>query len=97
MPERVIAGTAPIILDLQPGTYYWCSCGRSKSQPFCDGSHEGPPHTGCEPVEFTVTKPQRCALCTCKLTNKGPICDSSHKRIPPTWRPPTAPDPAPTA
>jgi CDGSH iron-sulfur domain-containing protein 3 len=83
MPVRVIAGRAPIVLELEPGTYWWCSCGRSKDQPFCDGSHEGPPHTGCAPVEFTIRQRQRVALCLCKHSRNGPICDGFHKFLPP--------------
>ena len=83
MPDRVIAGRAPVVLELEPGTYWWCSCGRSKTQPFCDGSHEGPPHTGCEPVEFTVKELRRCALCLCKHTRNAPMCDGFHKFLPP--------------
>ena len=74
------AGRAPIVLELQPGTYWWCACGLSKSQPFCDGSHEG---TGFEPRELVITEPKKYGLCTCKTSSKGAICDGSHKRLPP--------------
>jgi CDGSH-type Zn-finger protein len=79
MDQPKIAGRAPIVLELEPGTYYWCACGRSQNQPFCDGSHEG---TGIEPKEFTITSPTRIALCTCKRSNKSPICDGMHKALP---------------
>lgn len=80
MSDPVIAGRAPIVNTLAAGTYYWCACGRSANQPFCDGSHAG---TGLEPVAFTVEAEKRCALCTCKQTKNQPFCDGSHKALPP--------------
>ena len=79
MSDCVIGGRVPIVVNLEPGTYWWCTCGRSHTQPFCDGSHEG---TGFEPQELIVSEPKRCALCTCKLTRNGPMCDGSHKSLP---------------
>jgi len=60
MEKPRIAAKQPEVLTLEAGTYYWCQCGRSRDQPFCDGSHEG---TGFEPVEFIVdeTKEAPCA------------------------------------
>ena len=68
----------PIILDLEPGTYYWCSCGKTKNQPFCDGSHEG---TSYLPMEFTIAKKEQVALCNCQRTQDAPYCDGSHENI----------------
>jgi CDGSH-type Zn-finger protein len=68
----------PIMLDLEPGTYYWCSCGKTNNQPFCDGSHEG---TSFLPVEFTITEKKQFALCNCQRTRDAPYCDGSHKNI----------------
>jgi CDGSH-type Zn-finger protein len=79
MADPVIGGRAPLVMNLQAGTYFWCACGRSKNQPFCDGSHKG---TGIEPVEFAVPAEKRCSLCTCKLTRNRPMCDGSHKSLP---------------
>jgi len=69
---------APYLLDLDPGTYYWCACGRSKNQPFCDGSHKG---TKREPVEFIVPERQHFALCGCKYAKTKPHCDGSHLHL----------------
>ncbi|NDD28757.1 MAG: CDGSH iron-sulfur domain-containing protein [Proteobacteria bacterium] len=76
MSEPVIAATVPAVLELEPGTYYWCSCGRSASQPFCDGSHAG---TDFTPLAFDVEEKKRFAMCQCKLTAKAPFCDGKHK------------------
>lgn len=68
---------APIEVQLAAGKqYYWCTCGRSKSQPFCDGSHQG---TGFEPKAFSVNENKTAWLCTCKKTRNAPFCDGSHK------------------
>lgn len=80
MTEPKIADRKPVICDLKPGTYFWCACGLSASQPFCDGSHAG---TGIEPVEFSVPAEATMALCACKHTAHPPRCDGSHSRLPP--------------
>ena len=74
-----IGGTQPIAFDVVAGeTYWWCACGRSKSQPFCDGSHEG---TAFSPLEWTADRSRRLNLCTCKRTARPPICDNSHLKL----------------
>ena len=78
MEDPVIAQKAPYELELEPGTYYWCACGRSKSQPFCDGSHEG---TGFEPKEFVIAEKQTVSLCGCKWTADAPFCDGAHENL----------------
>lgn len=78
MEEPVIAAKQPIVMSLEPGTYYWCRCGRSKKQPFCDGAHKG---TGLTPMEFTTTEKKQVALCQCKQTKTPPFCDGSHKSL----------------
>ncbi|MEN3040283.1 MAG: CDGSH iron-sulfur domain-containing protein [Bacteroidia bacterium] len=70
---------SPYGLELQPGTYYWCACGHSQKQPFCDGSHKG---TGFTPVKFVVDTPQKLWLCGCKHTKAGYLCDGSHRTLP---------------
>jgi CDGSH iron-sulfur domain-containing protein 3 len=74
-----IAGRAPLPIEVEAGkTYWWCACGRSKSQPFCDGSHKG---TAFSPIEWTAVKTERAFFCACKRTTKQPLCDGSHKTI----------------
>jgi CDGSH-type Zn-finger protein len=79
MMERVVAQKAPFPTKVEAGeTYYWCACGRSANQPFCDGSHQG---TGFEPIEHTATKSGTIFFCGCKATGKEPLCDGSHARL----------------
>ncbi len=78
MTDPIIADKAPAVVELEPGSYFWCSCGRSKNQPYCDGSHQG---TGLTPVEFTIDKKKKYALCNCKHTAKPPFCDGVHKKL----------------
>ncbi len=76
--EPLIAQKAPYEVDLEPGTYYWCACGRSGKQPFCDGSHKG---TGLSPVAYQVTQQKKVWFCGCKRTAHPPLCDGTHNRI----------------
>ncbi|MCW8925439.1 MAG: glutamate synthase-related protein [Xanthomonadales bacterium] len=75
----VIAAKTPKQVELESGQdYFWCRCGRSASQPFCDGSHRG---TGMTPLKFTVDESKQAALCQCKTTGNAPFCDGSHARL----------------
>ena len=78
MAEPRIAQKSPYIVTLEPGTYWWCACGRSANQPFCDGSHKGTEFT---PYEFTVTKKIPIALCGCKHSGNKPYCDGTHNKV----------------
>jgi CDGSH-type Zn-finger protein len=74
-----IGGRLPIEVEVTAGeTYWWCACGRSKTQPFCDGSHDG---TAFSPVEYLAQRTRRLLLCTCKRTARAPICDNSHMKL----------------
>lgn len=73
--EPVIAGRAPIVLDMEPGTYYWCACGRSAKQPFCDGSHKV---TAFQPIEVRFAEKRTITWCVCKHSKNKPYCDGTH-------------------
>jgi CDGSH-type Zn-finger protein len=74
-----IAQTSPIPVTVEAGkTYHWCSCGESKAQPFCDGSHKG---TGFVPTAYTAEKDGTVYFCACKSAN-GALCDGAHKTLP---------------
>ena len=74
----VVADNKPQIVEVEPGTYYWCACGLSNKQPYCDGSHAG---TGMGPKVFTIEEKKKVAFCLCKKTKKSPFCDGSHKGL----------------
>ena len=79
MSKAKIADRKPIQVSLEPGTQHWCSCGRSSSQPMCDGSHRG---TDFQPLAFEVDEAQEAHLCLCKQTKNPPFCDGSHAQLP---------------
>ena len=78
MREPIVAQNSPIIQKVAPGTYYWCACGRSKSQPFCDGSHKG---TDFVPQRVEIKEAKTVAWCACKHSATMPFCDGSHARF----------------
>jgi len=79
MADPIIAGKSPLEVDVKAGeSYWWCSCGHSKNQPWCDGSHAG---TGMGPKEYTAPRDRTLWLCTCKQTQKGPFCDGAHNSL----------------
>lgn len=78
MTEPISPQKAPYTVEVEAGnSYYWCSCGKSKNQPYCDGSHQGSDFT---PVAFTAEKSETVYLCGCKKTTKAPFCDGSHAK-----------------
>lgn len=80
MNQPKVAQASPIPVTVETGkTYHWCSCGESKAQPFCDGSHKG---TGFAPVAYTATKDGPVYFCGCKHSGNGVLCDGSHKSLP---------------
>ncbi|MFP5505323.1 MAG: CDGSH iron-sulfur domain-containing protein [Gammaproteobacteria bacterium] len=78
MAEPVIAQKAPYALELEAGTYYWCACGKSKNQPFCDGSHKDTEFT---PLRFELAEKTKVWLCGCKHSGNKPFCDGAHKKL----------------
>jgi CDGSH iron-sulfur domain-containing protein 3 len=77
MPE--IGGRTPIPVSIEAGkNYWWCACGRSKTQPFCDGSHKG---TGFQPRQLEADESKEVYFCACKRTSNQPFCDGSHKTL----------------
>lgn len=78
MEEPVVVRKKPYWMELEPGEYLWCSCGRSATQPFCDGSHQG---TMFQPVKFLMEKKDRVYLCACKCAMTPPFCDGSHRGL----------------
>lgn len=78
MSEAEIAAKHPAVLELEPGSYWWCACGKSRSQPWCDGSHKG---SSFSPVEVVITEAKRYAMCQCKRTGNPPFCDGQHKHL----------------
>ena len=81
MTEPEIAQRGPYLQELPPGDYLWCACGRSRTQPFCDGSHEGTPF---RPVKFTIKVQggvETVLLCGCKRSRHAPFCDGRHNKL----------------
>lgn len=77
--EAKIAQKAPFAVEVEQGqSYYWCACGRSNTQPFCDGSHQD---TEFEPVAFTAEKSETVYLCGCKRSSNKPFCDGTHQGL----------------
>lgn len=78
MNQPVRVANNPYPTAVQAGkSYYWCACGQSKNQPFCDGSHKG---TGFNPVKYEAKADETVYLCGCKQTKNSPLCDGSHSK-----------------
>jgi CDGSH-type Zn-finger protein len=79
MTDALIASRTPFAMEVEAGKkYFWCACGRSQTQPYCDGSHKG---TGFTPVAYTAERSERLWFCGCKRTKGQPFCDGSHKTL----------------
>lgn len=78
MSDPTIADNKPKVMELEAGDYWYCTCGNSDNQPFCNGAHQG---TGFTPMKFTIEAKQQVALCQCKRTGNAPFCDGSHAKL----------------
>ena len=79
MSNPTIAQKAPYPVDVEQGKkYFWCACGKSNRQPFCDGSHEG---TGMTPMTWTAPASKKMFFCGCKHTKGAPLCDGAHNGL----------------
>ena len=77
--QPVIAQKSPYAVEVEAGkSYYWCACGRSKNQPFCDGSHKD---TGLEPLAYKADKSGTLYFCGCKKSGNPPLCDGTHNNL----------------
>ena len=78
MEKPKIAQKAPFVQDVKAGTYYYCTCGESSKQPFCDGSHKG---TSFTPSPVEIAEDRKVAWCGCKQSAKGAFCDGAHAKL----------------
>ena len=79
MTDPVVAQKAPMPVKVEAGkTYFWCACGKSRKQPFCDGAHKG---SGFAPVKFTAEADKKLFFCGCKASARAPFCDGTHKDL----------------
>ena len=79
MTDPVIAQKAPMPVEVEEGkNYFWCSCGKSANQPFCDGSHKD---TGMTPIKFIAPASKKVFFCGCKKSAKSPLCDGTHSKL----------------
>ena len=79
MVEPISAQKSPYAVDVVEGKkYFWCACGRSQKQPFCDGSHKG---TGLNPVAYEAAGSKTLYFCGCKRTSNQPLCDGTHNGL----------------
>lgn len=78
MDQPKIVSRKPELVELEPGTYYWCACGLSSKQPYCDGAHKS---TDWRPVKLEIKEKERVAFCMCRRTANAPFCDGAHGKI----------------
>jgi CDGSH-type Zn-finger protein len=78
--QAAIGGRTPIPVEVEAGKdYWWCTCGKSAKQPFCDGSHQG---STFSPLQYTAAETKKAFFCTCKRTANAPLCDGAHSKLP---------------
>jgi CDGSH iron-sulfur domain-containing protein 3 len=73
-----VASKSPAVIKVEAGEYWWCSCGKSKDQPFCDGSHK---ESSFSPKKVVIDESRTIALCNCKHSANGAMCDGSHSSL----------------
>ena len=79
MTKAQVAQKSPYAVEVEAGkSYWWCACGRSKNQPFCDGSHKG---TDFTPQEYTAAETKTVYFCGCKQSGNGVLCDGTHQSL----------------
>ena len=79
MTDPVIAQKAPFPVEVEAGkSYFWCACGKSAKQPFCDGAHKG---SDFKPVKYEASKNAKVYFCGCKMSINKPLCDGTHGKI----------------
>ncbi|MEM6986423.1 MAG: CDGSH iron-sulfur domain-containing protein [Pseudomonadota bacterium] len=79
MAKPVVTQAKPYVIEVEAGkSYFWCACGKSAKQPFCDGSHKG---SDFAPVKYTASDSGKAFFCGCKVSSSSPMCDGSHKSL----------------
>jgi len=79
MTKAKVAQESPIAVEVEEGkSYFWCSCGLSNKQPFCDGSHKDTEFT---PMKYDASESEKKYFCACKQTSGQPLCDGSHNSL----------------
>ena len=78
MDAPIVVQKHSLKMEMEKGTFFWCACGRSQNQPFCDGAHKG---TVFRPVKVVIDVPRRVSWCMCHHSKKGPFCDNAHREL----------------